>query len=794
MKKINFLCFTILTSILGIFNGLTNTYADESNASDIEINETNFPDVNFRNFVLDNFDSDSDGLLSVEEREIVRTVNCNGNTISSMEAIKCLDGIEYFPNVEILDCGNNNINKLDVRKLTNLTKLVCDVTNLYELDVRGLANLTELKCGVNNLNTLDLSGLTKLEYLDCQDNALKSLNVSGLSNLTYLECTANDIKAVNTGDLSVLECFNYRGNAEYNTSNSEMKICDYGAVVNKEYKNGERFNKSDLMDLCIIIKTAGSNEVNWLYSGKLINIINNKELTITVPEVVTTDNSTVAITYDGSGISFDLTVINEESNDKDNINDNINDNSGEDIKFVKNNYCTIFSSGLSHIYNLHFLESSQGEFYPEGCPADIIVLHIFQTFFLSDMDTIDSGLFDGMTVTASEFENIAKKYYPNIDLKVSKYYDVDHDLYRLSSKGIPIPDRDFLRLDGYTDDGNDEYTLYYKLCYWNTYKSVEDAMKSYESLTLGSEIREDLLYKFTDGQYSYTGIKENYYVFHIKYVDEKVILLTSDYAYHSSIYDIDDIVTWATKVELNGLHKAEDGCWYYYTDNKIDTSYTGLADNRYGTWYVKNGKLDLSYTGMYKNSGTWVYVNKGRFDTTYTGLAKNAYGIWYMNKGKLDLQYTGMCKNAGRWVYVDRGRLDTTYTGLANNEYGTWYMKDGKLDTTYTGMYKKHKTWVYINKGKLDMNYTGMAKNAYGWWYMKNGKLDMTYTGMAKNAYGWWYMKNGKLDMNYTGMAKNAYGWWYMKSGKLDMTYTGIAKNQYGTWYMKDGKLVSKYD
>ena len=164
---------------------------------------------------------------------------------------------------------------------------------------------------------------------------------------------------------------------------------------------------------------------------------------------------------------------------------------------------------------------------------------------------------------------------------------------------------------------------------------------------------------------------------------------------------------------LNGLNKSSDGVWRYYTDGEVDTTYTGMAKNKYGWWYVTNGELDLTYTGMAKNSKGW----------------------WYMKNGK----------------------LDRTYTGLATNAYGTWYMRKGQLDTTYTAMIKVNSQWRYIKNGKLDLTYTGMAKNSHGWWYMKNGKLDLTYTGMAKNSKGWWYMKNGKLYRTYTGLATNAY-------------------------------------
>ena len=269
------------------------------------------------------------------------------------------------------------------------------------------------------------------------------------------------------------------------------------------------------------------------------------------------------------------------------------------------------------------------------------------------------------------------------------------------------------------------------------------------------------------------------------------------------------------ETQLNGLCKGEDGNWYYYKNNVVDTSYTGMAKNAYGVYYVKAGKLDRSYTGMYLYSGKWVYVNSGKYDTsytgmaknsagwwymkngvldrTYTGMAKNQYGVWYMKAGKLDTTYTGMYLYEGKWIYVNAGKYDTEYTGMAKNSAGVWYMKNGELDRTYTGMYIYDGKWVYVNKGKYDTTYTGMAKNSAGWWYMKNGVLDRTYTGMAKNSYGVWYMKAGKLDRSFTGMCLYNGKWVYVNEGKYDTTYTGIAKNSAGWWYMKNGVLDRTY-
>ena len=47
--------------------------------------------------------------------------------------------------------------------------------------------------------------------------------------------------------------------------------------------------------------------------------------------------------------------------------------------------------------------------------------------------------------------------------------------------------------------------------------------------------------------------------------------------------------------------------WYYANEKgEVDKSYTGVTDNDYGWWYVKNGEVDFSYTGLgFNDAGCW---------------------------------------------------------------------------------------------------------------------------------------------------------------------------------------------
>ena len=82
----------------------------------------------------------------MEERSKVGIININKKDISDLK------GIEAFPNLTELDCGNNSIQKLDLRQNPMLKTL---------------------KCNKNQLTQLDLSKNPDIDYLNCSENQLK---------------------------------------------------------------------------------------------------------------------------------------------------------------------------------------------------------------------------------------------------------------------------------------------------------------------------------------------------------------------------------------------------------------------------------------------------------------------------------------------------------------------------------------------------------------------------------------------------------------------------------------------
>ena len=194
------------------------------NSSGVAIDETNFPDENFREYVSESFDTDGDGALSDAEREAVTEIHVYNKAITSLE------GFRLFVNLHYLYCSNTQLTDLDVSGCTGLWTLNCNSNRLTSLNIDGCSNLSELNCwsnrltnldlskipdlhslncGGNELTKLDLSSCTDLRSLDCEGNRLARLDVSGCGALEELKCGLNGMTKLKIGDhkwLSSLEC------------------------------------------------------------------------------------------------------------------------------------------------------------------------------------------------------------------------------------------------------------------------------------------------------------------------------------------------------------------------------------------------------------------------------------------------------------------------------------------------------------------------------------------------------------------------------------------------------------
>lgn len=142
----------------------------------IEINEVNFPDPIFRQYVHDKFDKNNSWWLTQDELEVVTTMNLYVSSNAELAKITDFTGIEYFTNLKTFFFAGTSSNKLvvetlDMSSLTNLESFTCRYgSNLTEVNVSGCTNLTYIQLMYQDVITgLDLTSNNKMAEIVVED-------------------------------------------------------------------------------------------------------------------------------------------------------------------------------------------------------------------------------------------------------------------------------------------------------------------------------------------------------------------------------------------------------------------------------------------------------------------------------------------------------------------------------------------------------------------------------------------------------------------------------------------------
>ena len=195
--------------------------AKDEIASEIPIDASSFPDDAFRAFVADNYDTSTDGKLSLDERLAVNeymTVNAKG--------IASLEGVKLFTELKVLRCRDNLLTSLDVSGMAQLIEVdannnqltsvnvndcpVLHTVSLYKnqlpsLKITNCPALTYIQAEANQLTKLDVSDCPTIEVLYVGSNNLTELNVSHCKNMRSLWCEMNPITELDLSQFTRLE-------------------------------------------------------------------------------------------------------------------------------------------------------------------------------------------------------------------------------------------------------------------------------------------------------------------------------------------------------------------------------------------------------------------------------------------------------------------------------------------------------------------------------------------------------------------------------------------------------------
>ena len=110
----------------------------------------------------------------------------------------------------------------------------------------------------------------------------------------------------------------------------------------------------------------------------------------------------------------------------------------------------------------------------------------------------------------------------------------------------------------------------------------------------------------------------------------------------------------------------------------VDTSYTGIAQNRNGWWRIENGYVNFNAQSIYQNEYGWWKCTDGKVTFKEQEIYQNQYGWWKCTDSKVTFKETGIFKN----------------------KYGKWYCKDSKVDFNKNGKVKYNGTTYTVKNGK----------------------------------------------------------------------------------------------
>ena len=278
----------------------------------LPINEKNFPDPNFRKYIK-TYKAGGRDVLTVEEQRKVESIEVEGKNISSLR------GIEAFPNLTELKCGNNSIQKLDLRQNPKLKTLKCNKNQLTQLDLSKNPDIDYLNCSENQLKQLDVSNLKDLVMLNCSHNDLEQLDVRNSKFLETLYCSSNrltelDADVTHKSRLVRVECQNNKLTSLILGENKGLE------KLNCAHNQLTQLNLNDMRSLkelnCFnnqltALDVSSSPELTklWLGDNHLtsLNLDNNLKLDFSLTDIYSGENVyTVTLNPDRT---FDLNTL-----------------------------------------------------------------------------------------------------------------------------------------------------------------------------------------------------------------------------------------------------------------------------------------------------------------------------------------------------------------------------------------------------------------------------------------------------------------------------------------------------
>ena len=249
-----------------------------SSAIAVEINAENFPDENFRQVLLTEFDIDWDDQLSQAEISAITDLIVNGRQISSLQ------GIEYFTELEYLDCGNNTLSQLDLASNTKLTSIICSNNLLETLDLSSNTALISLNCEDNLLVWLNIDNCAALDTLFILGNSIPELNIAGCQKLYNIE---NIYDYDENGNQILADTFiNYNFDFDENVTEIVFEHVDNPKIDAKPRITTSIIPDAELgTSFSFQLKARGTSPITWSVEDLPVGLRLSGDVIVGTPEI-----------------------------------------------------------------------------------------------------------------------------------------------------------------------------------------------------------------------------------------------------------------------------------------------------------------------------------------------------------------------------------------------------------------------------------------------------------------------------------------------------------------------------
>lgn len=251
------LLFIAIVALGGVSSGTETVCAAESPDGSVVLDETNFPDASFREYVRVKFDKNENGILEKEERELVSEMSVGGETAEGEDGFwgsrgtYSLQGLEHFKKVQ----------RLEIHQVSRLSS---QLPELPELEWLTLADGEGRPADVESWK--QKLPLTQIKYLSLKNFRNGSLDLKSMGQLESFSLSVDSDREKD--NMKRLDSEYYSGSIRLN-DNKKLQVLE---LCNAKIKELDISANEQLTSLLLSDVSIKSKKLNILGKNKLESV------------------------------------------------------------------------------------------------------------------------------------------------------------------------------------------------------------------------------------------------------------------------------------------------------------------------------------------------------------------------------------------------------------------------------------------------------------------------------------------------------------------------------------------